>query len=296
MVDTTLDTADVNVNVNTTDNTRDNSTGHETTEHQEHQEHQDTKPEPKPFKAWELKPKESTHVPYDRFQELVTQRDVLAQALQSVRNTQPQPQPTHQEKPKSLEEIKPEDYDDPIKFLQDRDAALRRSLLEELGHAQSQTQQQRQAQEYIENLGRTFSTNVEASISHNPEIRNAVEFFDSQAANIDADIIHELMIDENAGELMHAITTDEALLREMFKARPADFIRKIHKMSAKIDKASLYNKSSDEDNDTTETNSVKQEIRKTVPTQVKPSAGRPTKDPAKMSVEEYRQFVKNGYK
>lgn len=294
MVDTTLDTADVNVNINPTDNTQDNThdavTSHETTEHQ------DTKPEPKPFKAWELKPKESTHVLYDRFQELVTQSDVLAQALQNVRNTQPQPQPTQQEKPKSLEEIKPEDYDDPIKFLHDRDAALRRSILEELGHVQSQAQQQRQAQEYIENLGRTFSTNVEASISHNPEIRNAVEFFDSQAANIDADIIHELMIDENAGELMHAITTDEALLREMFKARPADFIRKIHKMSAKIDKASLYNKSSEEDNDTTETNSVKQEIRKTVPTQVKPSAGRPTKDPAKMSVEEYRQFVKNGYK
>lgn len=291
MVDTSLEQQPVethNVNVNVDDTNPDvvdnGNTGNSSVT---------PEPAPKPFKAWELKPKESTHVPYDRFQELVNQRDQLARELQ---NTRAPVQQTQADKPKKLEDIKAEDYDDPIKFLSDRDEALRRSIFDEINNAQTQTVQQRQAQEYIENLGRTFSTNVEASIAHNPEIRNAVEFFDAQASRIDADIVHELMIDENAGELMHAITTDESLLREMFTARPADFIRKLHKMSAKIDKASLYNKSSEEDNDNTETNSVKQEIRKTVPTQVKPSAGRPTKDPAKMSMAEYRQFAANGYR
>lgn len=250
-------------------------------------------PEPKKFKAWELKPKEPTHVPYDRFHDVISERDRLARELQ-LRET---PKPVQEEtpKPKSLQDIRIEDYTDPAEFLRDRDDALRRSIFEELTQTQQQTHQQQQAQKYIQELGTNFSKNVESSIQHNPEIQNAVEFFDAQAHNIDANIVHEIMVDENAGELMHAITTDEDLLREMFNSRPQDFIRKLHKMSAKIDKSSLYGNKEDTETEP-ETNSVKEKIRSTVPTQVRPSAARPSKDPSKMSIEEYRRYVSNGYK
>lgn len=248
--------------------------------------------EPKKFKAWELKPKEQSHVPYDRFQELVNERDVLARALQS---REPQQKTEEAPRPKTLADIRIEDYTDPIDFLKDRDDALRRSIFEELNQSQQLSHQQQAAQKYITDLGTTFSNNVEASIKHNPDIQHAVEFFDAQAHQINADIIHELMVDENVGELMHAIATDETLLREMFNSRPNDFIRKLHKMSAKIDKQELYGNKEDSESNT-ETNSVKETIRKTVPTQVKPNASKPVRDPSKMNLDEYRRFVKNGYK
>ena len=106
------------------------------------------------------------------------------------------------------------------------------------------------------------------------------------------------MIDENVGELIYDITTNQELLNELFKGNPVDFIRKLHKMSAKIDREARYggaNKTSISEESSIEVPKAldrSAQIKLAIPAQVK-STPKYVKDVAKMSMSEYREYRKS---
>lgn len=116
------------------------------------------------------------------------------------------------------------------------------------------------------------------------------------------DLAYELMIDENAGELIYDIVTDENLLKELFESNPKDMIRKIHKMSAKIDREARKSQSASTQPSKSQEPAVKMAEVKAMPkkmdtpVKIKSDVTGGKIDPSKMTTAEYKRYMKNGYK
>lgn len=249
--------------------------------------------EPAPFRAWELKPKEQTSksVPYDRFSDVLNERDTHARRAQELEAEVTRlTAPLTKEQRKTVDDIKLDDFTDPQEYIRAIARAAKEEAREEIRNELSQSQQQSQHQEHFQKLTNTYMENLDRSFKSNSEIREAVATLDKYSDYIHPDIAYELMIDENAGELMHKIATDKELFTELFKGNPNDFIRKLHKISAKITREDTSDAVVEARPD------PRAQARATIPTPIRPVPGKPSKDPAKMSLAEYRAYVANGYK
>jgi hypothetical protein len=243
----------------------------------------------------EPKKEEFRHIPYNRFKEVNDERRAhesrareLEQELTKYKERQDQ-----LDKIKTPDEIDIKDYTDPQEYLKARDAAIKHAAITEVESRFLARQQESIRQQQLQEIHTTFQRNVAESIKVNPEVKEAVQFLDQYAGNVHKAILHELLVDENAGELIYDITTNQDLLNEMFRGNPGDFIRKIHKMSAKIDRSTRSVVSSDED--VPEALDLKDKIGAGIPAQIKGTA-KGKKSPEKMSNAEYRKWVQGGRK
>ena len=243
-----------------------------------------------PFRAWELKPKESAakHVPYDRFSEVLSERDLHAKRSQELEAEIAKIR-TQATSRKSVEAIRIEDFTDPVDYIQAlTDAKVEARIEQERDQIRQEREKEQRAREF-EVEKETYQRNLLESFKRNPEYQQAAAAIDQYSAYIHPQIARELIKDENVGELFHKIATDKDLFNEMFSGNPEDFIRKIHKISARITRE-----------EPTESELIpartKDVVRQTIPTPVRPVSGKPTRDPEKMSLAEYRKYVANGYK
>ena len=260
----------------------------------------DTPPaEEKPkFKAWERARQKPTHIPYERFHEVNTEKVQLRSELEQTRArlAELESKSTEIAKVVEPEDLDPADFGSAAEYLAARDKALLAKAHQTWEQSQAEKQQQQALSQHIEVVGQTFTKNVNEAIARNPEIAEAKEFFDAYAGQLHPQIAYELMIDENVGELMYDIATDQDLLAQVFRGNPADVVRMLHKMSAKIDRDARYGKPTGDDVPARQPAAVPQALQRdriaaAVPTSVRPThKGAPVniyKHAGAMSLKEY---------
>lgn len=207
-----------------------------------------TAPEPAPeeYKPWkQLKqPTAPAHIPYERFKSINDERVTYLTQLQQAEAELEKFRTREAElnKVKDPEDVKIEDYKTPEEYLAARDKAVLAKAQSVLRAEMQQEQAEKAKQAQLEAVGNLYQTNLNEAIKRNPEIADASAMLDQYAHHLHPAVAYELMIDENVGELIYDITTNKELLQEMFRGDPATFIRKMHKMSAKIDRDARYNK------------------------------------------------------
>lgn len=254
-------------------------------------------PEKQEFKPWkERKAAEDNRIPYSRFQEVNEERKTYQTKAQELEAELAEYRKEKQRlsEIKSHKDIKIEDYESPEAYIDAKVEAAIREGSQKTREELTREQQEKEIAAQQEAIGQSFSKTLSEAIQRNPEIRDATDHLNKFADQINPYILHELMIDENAGELIYDITTNRELWAELFQGNPADFIRKMHKMSARIDRESRY-----APKEGSATSAVPQHLERKaqiaagLPTQLRGSA-KPTKDPSKMGMSEYREWVAAG--
>jgi len=248
------------------------------------------------FKPWKKSPekKEVDVVPYHRFKEINDERKTYLSKLEEYEKELSELKSAKEklEKIKGPEDINIGDYDDVDSYMKDVIEATKRAAVADVERNYQEREMQRIREAKTQEIVSNFQKNVEESIKYNPEIKEAVTFIDNYADQLDPRIAKELLLDENAGEVIYDIVTDQDLLTRLFKGDPDDAIRLIHKMSAKTDKSNRTVEEKDVPN-AVPTALVKETLK---PKTFKSESKSTTKDPEKMSISEYRKYVANGYK
>lgn len=261
----------------------------------EGQEAAQQEPAEKVFKPWEedsaKEEPEPAKIPYARFKEVNEERrahqarvsELEAELAQFRRRAE------DLEKIKAPEDVKPQDYKTPEEFLAARDAALKNAAIKEVEERFIAREAQRiEAERNAQIVGR-FEKNVEEASKANPEIRQAVAYLDKYAHNLHPSVARELLEDENAGAVIHAITTNQEHLNKLFRASPSEAVRMIHKISAKLDGAPYQGTAAPSD-----ASAPPQALKPAgVPVTIKGGAKVPTKDVSKMNMSEYREWKKS---
>ena len=203
---------------------------------------------------------------------------------------------------KTPDDIKIGDYTDPDKYLADLVKATKEQAIKEVEERSNARQIQALREAKLNDIANNYTKTMNEAFDRNPEIKEASTFLDKQAeaGRVNADIAYELMIDENAGELIYDICTDQGLLDELLsigpRGNPTDFLRKLHKMSARIDRDSRYAKADGDDHSNVPVKALdpKSSIKAGIPSQVRGGTGNVTKDPSKMTNEQYKAWRKAG--
>lgn len=195
----------------------------------------------KPFRPWEeekaQEAEEAGKIPYSRFKEINEERKAHQSRVQELETELAQYRSRSEElsKIKTPDDIKPGDYKTPEEFLKARDEAIKNAAIKEVEERFIQREAQRIEAERNHQIVSRFEKNVEDASKANPEIREAVSFLDKYAHNLPAAVARELLEDENAARVIHAIVTDQQSLEKLFRGRPEDSIRMIHRMSARLE-------------------------------------------------------------
>jgi hypothetical protein len=213
-------------------------------------------PVEKPFRAsaaFKAETPKLNTIPYARFKEIEEERDSHATQARELaaKLAKYEAQEAELAKIKDPDEINPADFDDPVKFLKARDAAILAKA--EVRFEERKIEERRAAAIQVErdHITSTYSKNITAAIQRDPEIASSKEFFDSVAHDIHPEILRELALDEYVGELMRDIDGNRELLQQLAQigknGDPRAFIRTIHKMSAKINIEERYKKGEEDD-------------------------------------------------
>lgn len=254
---------------------------------------------PEKFKPWNQKqeePKEQA-IPYSRFKEVNDERkayqakiDEYERELSAYRQKQETLKSI-----KSPEDIKLSDYPDSDEGLaqwqKDRDEAVIAQVEKRFADREYARQEEARNAEIVNR----FEQNVAEAAKYNPDVIEARKFLDQYAHMLDNRVAKEILLDENAGELIHDLVTDQKLLTQLFKGDAEDTIRMMHKMSAKIDKeARRASGVVSVKNDVEVPKALDKKPVTGIPATAKSSGKVPTKDPAKMSQKEYNEWREKG--
>lgn len=215
------------------------SQGSSAPEGQEGAQGQPEAEKPKAFRPWEEgKEEEPAKIPYSRFKEVNEERRAHQARVGELEAELAQYRSRSEElaKIKTPDDIKPGDFKSPEEFLRARDEAIKNASIKEVEERFIAREAQRIENERKAQIMGRFEANVEEAAKFNPEIRNAVGFLDKYAGNLHPSVARELLEDENAGEVIYDIVTDQASLEKLFRSRPEEAIRMIHRMSARMDK------------------------------------------------------------
>lgn len=256
--------------------------------------------QPKPvekYKAWEKPlggpPKD---IPYHRFQEVNTERNTFKTQLEetNARLQEAQAKLAEFDNLRNSEEPDPANYEDPKKFLQARDAWL----LKRVEAQQQEKEAIREQERAVQEVGAAYMSRIEAAKQRDPEISKAESFFNENAHLLNPVVARELMTDENVGELLLDIATDQKAIEAVFGNDPMAAIRAINRISGRINLESRYSKPTESVPTAIE---QKQRIGASLPTQIKPtSKSIPTSltavskalESGNMSTAQYREWRK----
>jgi hypothetical protein len=190
-------------------------------------------PVEKPFRAsaaFKAETPKLNTIPYARFKEIEEERDSHATQARELaaKLAKYEAQEAELAKIKDPDEINPADFDDPVRFLKARDAAILAKA--EARFEERKIEERRAAAIQVErdHITSTYSKNITAAIQRDPEIASSKEFFDSVAHDIHPEILRELAQIGKNGD-------------------PRAFIRTMHKMSAKINLEERYKKGEEDD-------------------------------------------------
>ena len=251
-----------------------------------------TEVQPEEFKPWKKQPRkpEENHIPYARFKEVNDERKTYAAKVEEYETqlAKYRERETQIEKIKDPDDLKIEDYETPQDYLKALTKATKEQALREFETQAQERAAAKKQQEYFESVTTNYNKKIQEASARNPEIKEAVDWFDQHAHNLNPDVAHELLIDENVGYLIHKISTNQELLTKVFRGNPHDVIRELHKMSAKIDRESYTSKPKAPD--VPDALDVKAKLKGAIPTNLRGAVKTPSKDPSKMTMAEYRKW------
>lgn len=264
-----------------------------------------------PWKQPKPEAKVPDRIPYDRFKDVVDEKNVYLNKSMELERKLAELETRQKELTtvKMPEDIKIEDYTPETvgDYLRDLQIATKNQTIKEVEERYIAREQERIAKEHHEAFVGQYANKIEESAKYNPDIKEAALYLEQMLAPetghvLHSDLVYELMIDENAGELIYDIVTDEDLLKELFESNPKDMIRKIHKMSAKIDREARKSQSASSQPSKSQEPAVKVAEVKAMPkkldtpVKIKSDVTGGKVDPSKMSTAEYKRYMKNGYK
>lgn len=260
-----------------------------------------TETKPEKFRPWDSKkeeePKEQA-IPYSRFKEVNDERKAYQSKLDEYEKELSQYRQKQEtlKSIKSPEDIKLSDYPDSDEGLaqwqRDRDEAVIAQVEKRFADREIQRQEDARNAEIVNR----FEQNVAEAAKYNPDIVEARKFLDQYAHMLDNRVAKEILLDENAGELIHDLVTDQKLLTQLFKGDVDDTIRMMHKLSAKIDKEARRGAvaSSAVAKDVEVPKALDKKPITGIPATAKSSSKAPTKDPAKMTQKEFNEWREKG--
>lgn len=256
------------------------------------------------FEPWKIKAESKTpeSIPYERFKEINDERKAYQSKLEEYEAKIAAIESEKQKlaKIKGPEDINIADYDDVDTYMKDVIEATKRTAVAEVERNYQEREMRRVEEAKSAEIVNKFQSNVSEAAKYNPDVENAVKFLDTYAESINPRIARELLIDDNAGDLIHDIVTDQVLLNKLFKGDVDDFIRTIHKMSAKMDitarRAGGASVAATKDASIAVPEALTKKPVVGIPVTAKSSSKAPVKDPAKMSQSEYNAWRDNGGK
>lgn len=190
------------------------------------------------FKAWDLpKPKQPNHVPYERFQQVHTEREQFFRDATEMRSKISELEQTI-EKLKQVpdpDDIDPTKFDTPQEYLAARDKAIAVKIRAEVAQDLAEREQVALQTQHLQQIGQRYEANLQEQAKEDPNVVKAKAFFDDYADLINPIAGRELLADPHVGRIMLRIATDKKLVQEFFQGSPDSQIRMINRLSARID-------------------------------------------------------------
>lgn len=251
-----------------------------------------------PWKQKQEEPKEQS-IPYTRFKEVNDERKAHEARIAEYEKELAQYRQKQEilKEIKSPEDIKLSDYPDSDEGLaqwqKDRDEAVIAQVEKRFADREIARQEEARNAEIVNR----FEQNVAEAAKYNPDVLEARKFLDQYAHLLDNRVARELLLDENAGDLIHDLVTDQDLLTKLFKGNPDDTIRMMHKMSAKMDReARRAGGEVSAKKEVEVPNALEKKPAPTgIPVTAKGTGKAPQKDPSKMSQKEYAEWYAKTY-
>jgi hypothetical protein len=211
-------------------------------------------PEPKRYRAWdkqeEGEKKVAKNVSYDRFREINEERKAAESKLAEY-ETKLKKYEEREAQVKAItdpDDLDINDFDTPQAYLKEMNRLTKEKAIAETEERFAKREAEKAQEQYRVQVLTKFNENISRDAKSNPDVMDAVKWMDKNAGAIDDRIKEELLFADNAGELAYRIATDENLVKEMFNGDPKAFIRKMIKLSAKIE-AERENGSDDDEQD-----------------------------------------------
>ena len=236
-------------------------------------------------RPWKKKEEvEETSIPYNRFKEVNEERKAYREKLEQYEKELAQYKTPPKEK--TVDDIDPADFSTVAEYLKAREDFVAEQTEKRFIERMDTMRRQKEAEEYQNNIVKSFQTNVEEAMTRNPEVVEAVQYLEKYSNRIPAEVRLAMLTDDNAGDLCFEIATNPKLFETVMSGDVVKSIREITKWSAKFERGDVIEKKSEAKVDHIE------DIRAMVPKTVRAT---PTskKDPSKMSMSEYRAY-RNG--
>jgi len=239
---------------------------------------------PEVEKPW--KQKKPDAIPYDRFKEVndrAKEYEAKVREYEAKVRAYEEAQAKANSAPviKEIDDIKIEDYDTAQDWLKAREKFLQEKTIEQFEQRQLAKQQEAQARQREEALANTFNERLAKSVAIDPEIGEAVEWFaNTYASRLPVQIRYAIVSDENAPELIKHMAEDNTIMQTIMDGNHLDAIRMMSKWSAKFTREEAKEPSNEV---------VEEKKPLVVPKTIKASTTS-SKDPNKMSKEEYRAW------
>lgn len=220
------------------------------------------KPVEEVYKPWKAEKKLPETVPYNRFSEVVYEKNMemqrrfeLEKELAKYNNVQ--------ETVKKITKIEDIDMDQPIPVYHEQLVTFITNQLEEKHRIE---REQEKFQEIQSKKLQNFSTRMSEAIKENPEVSEAAKHVGQYVDQIPAYIQDSIVEDDNGPWLLWELATQKGLIEELSKMTPTESLRKIGRISAKYDNRNFQKESPKE---------VTKEPVKDIPVMQTKSAGSP---------------------
>lgn len=269
----------------------------------------ETKPEvqekPVVEKPWTKK--EPDHIPYNRFKE-VNERAKEAERRAEELERRMQEIEAANKKPelpeiKSVDDISPEQFKDAdgnvdaYAWMRAREQYIQEHTLKEFESRMAANRQREEQARQEAEIRNSFDTKLAKAAEVDPEIIEAANWFGNKyGAKLPPQIRYAIVTDENAPELiMHLCTDGSNIMDMMEQGQYIDAMREMTKWSARYERKAKVEAPVADKTPVAEEQDYEKQIadrytrKKAVPPQIK-SSTTGSKDPSKMSKEEYRAW------
>lgn len=237
-------------------------------------------------KPWVKKEElESDKIPYSRFREVNDEKRLYKEKVEQYEKELAELREKVAPKKKEIEdpdELDPNDFETVKDYLKARDKVQEEKIQKAFIERMENTKRQKEAEDYQKSIISKFQENVTEAAKHNPEVIDAIQYIEGFADKINPHIRRALLTDDNAADLCYEIATNRDLLKLVIEGDPIDAVRAMTRWSAKFTRS-----------EASPTNIVEEkltDIKAMIPKTVKGTISNGKKDPAKMSMSEYKKW------
>lgn len=237
-------------------------------------------------------------IPYDRFKEVNDERksyrDRAAELEARIRAMEEAASKNKLPEIKSVDDIDPNSFKndkgelDYLAWLKAREEFVQKETLKRFREDAEKERNAERAQEFERRISHDFNTKMQESAKTNPEIVEAINWFGNTFADkLSPSIRYAMVTDENGPDLIYHLATDgQDIMQQIARGDEIGAIKAMAKWSAKFTRSEVKEEAKKEEDPFAE-----RYVKKPVVTATNlPAAKGSTKDPNKMTMDEYRKW------